>query len=66
MRGLDLEAVRDAVPLEVLVLIDESAGLLSRWCRDAVSPQPRGIIDVSAGHPPAWLRDEMEGDTGPP
>lgn len=66
MRGLDLEAVRDAVPLEVLVLIDESAGLLSRWCRDAVSPQPSGIIAVSAGHPPPGQRDELVGDTGPP
>ena len=66
MRGLDLDVVRDAVPLEVLVLIDEFGGLLARWCRDAVSPQHQGIIDVSAGHPPSGLRDEMVCGRGPP
>ena len=66
MRGLALDAVRDVVQLEVLVLIEETAGVLARWCRDAVRSQPYGMIGVSAGHPPLGVRDEIPAGPGPP
>ena len=66
MRGLVLDAVRDVVQLEVLVLIEESAGVLARWCRDAVRSQPHGKIEESAGHHPLGERDEISAGAGPP
>ena len=37
--GLAWQAVRDAVGLQVAVIIDESGRLLERWTRDAVNTQ---------------------------
>lgn len=39
LRGIDWSAARDAVGLQVAVVIEETGEVLQRWARDAVSAQ---------------------------
>ena len=43
------EAVRDAVGVEVSVVIEESARHVSEWVRDAVAAHPHGIMRKCGG-----------------
>jgi hypothetical protein len=46
LRGIDWSAARDAVGLQVAVVIEETGEVLQRWARDAVSAQvtdPQGL-----------------------
>ena len=66
MRQLDWGVVRDAVGLEVAVVIEESAKVLCDWTRDAVISQPPLNESVTAKHPPNPARDEMASKPRPP
>ena len=46
LRGIDWSAARDAVGLQVAVVIEETGQVLHNWARDAVSAQvldPKGL-----------------------
>ena len=64
--GLRLDVVRDAVALEVFVIVDELLRLLDRWRRDAVPAQAIGIPREFGRHPGRGRQDEMAGGRGPP
>lgn len=57
---IDWEAARDAVGLEVAILIEETGKALLEGTRDSVIGQPIGIKEESAKHSQACPRDEME------
>jgi len=60
------EAVRDAVGLEVAVIIEETGKVLFRSTRDAVLAQP-GVIKCKAGEVPVErARDEIAYSAGGP
>jgi hypothetical protein len=58
---VDWDAVRDAVGVEVAVILRELLGLLTEWARDAVSAHPRGIMRKCGGLPLETARDGIEG-----
>ena len=64
MARLDWAAVRDAVGLEVTVVVEESVKVLCGWVRDAVIAQPLAAKRVRARHVPVGTRDEIA--TRPP
>lgn len=58
--------VRDAVGLEVYVIVEETAKVLAAWTRDAVGLQAFGIIGGSAQHEGPRPRDAIaDGGPGP-
>lgn len=60
------EAARDAVGLEVAVIVEETAKVLAAWARDAVHAQSMEIMKRLAKVVPAPARDAMVAGTGPP
>lgn len=54
LRGaeIDWSAARDAVGLEVVVVIEEASQDLRSWARDAVMAHPSGKGSLTAQHPP--------------
>jgi len=57
---LDWSAARDAVGLEICVIVEESAKVLADWARDAVRAHWPGIMRESPKHAPPCARDEMD------
>ena len=57
--GLNWSAARDAVGLEVVVVIEEASRDLQSWARDAVLAQPIGKASVSARHARVGPRDAI-------
>jgi hypothetical protein len=55
------DAVRDAVGMEVAVVVEESAKVLGEAVRDAVGWQPLGIMKESRKVMPERTRDEIAG-----
>jgi hypothetical protein len=56
---LQWDAVRDAVGVEVAVVIEESVRHLVEWARDAVAAHPCGITNKCSGHGPGPPRDDI-------
>ena len=56
---LDWSVVRDAVGLEVAVVVEESAKVLCSWARDAVVAQLSVSKAITSRHPPIPARDAM-------
>lgn len=65
-RELRLAEVRDAVSLEVYVILDEFLRHLERRLRDAVPAQAPAIPREFGRHPRPEGRDEIAGGRGPP
>jgi hypothetical protein len=61
---IDRAAARDAVGVEVTVVIEETAKVLVDWARDAVMAQAYGITAESGEHLTSTARDEI-GIAGP-
>lgn len=59
MSGVDWIAARNAVGLEVAVVIEESSRVLATWARNAVSLQVAGIAPQSRRLPHPTLRNEI-------
>lgn len=59
-------AARDAVGLEVSVIVEETAKVLVLWARDAVHTQTSDITRKLAKVLPGSARDAMGAGTGPP
>lgn len=66
LAGVDLEAARDVVALEVFVFVEETARVLADWARDGVRRQGVEIAGISGRLPPTRARDEMGTGPGPP
>ena len=66
MGELRLDVVRDAVGLEMCVIIEESGKDLERRVRDAVLGQLHEITWKSAGLPPAPVKDGIALSRAPP
>jgi hypothetical protein len=64
--GVDWRVARDAVGLEVAVIIEESGKVIVDWARDAVLAQRREIRRKLAGHPGPGLRDAIGGEPTEP
>lgn len=64
LREVAWNQARDAVGLEVAVIVEETAEVLVSWTRDAVRPEALGIVDVSAKHGARAARDAI-GPGGP-
>lgn len=56
---IDAEAARDAVGMEVAVVIEEMGRVLTDWMRDAVLAQTTRITMESPKHAPVSARDAM-------
>lgn len=63
---LRLAGLRDVVPLEVYVILDEILRLLGRLGRDVVVAQSMKIQGEFGGHAGAGRRDEIASGRGPP
>lgn len=59
LTGMDLEVTRDAVGLQVAVVLEEAARLLWSGVRDAVALQPLGSQEVRDKVLPSGPRDAM-------
>ncbi len=59
MSGVDWVVARNAVGLEVSVVIEESSRVLATWARNAVSLQGAGFTGQSRRHPPPAPRNEI-------
>jgi hypothetical protein len=66
LRQLDWERARDAVGLQVAVIIEESAQVLVDWARDAVRAHRRRITGEFGREVPAAARDAIVCAQGPP
>ncbi len=66
LAGLRLKAVRDAVGLEVSVVIEETSRVLGEWTRDAVRAQAAGIKREFARLLAKEPRDAIAGAPIPP
>jgi len=53
------ERVRDAVGVEVGVVIEEFGKVIVAWSRDSVRRQLQEITGKSGGHPPEQRRDDI-------
>ncbi len=62
MAGVDWQAARNAVGMEVAVVIEETGRMLATWARNAVMPQVPGIISESSRLPTPSARNGI----GPP
>ncbi|MEY4576876.1 MAG: hypothetical protein RL701_1579 [Pseudomonadota bacterium] len=60
------DAARDAVGLEVAVIVEETGKVLTDWVRDAVHAQRAEITKQLAKVLPAGARDEFAVGAGPP
>jgi hypothetical protein len=60
------EAARDAVGMEVSVIVEETAKVLVSWARDAVHAQGTEIARKMAKVVPPPARDALAAGTGPP
>lgn len=60
------EAARDAVGLEVSVIVEETAKVLAGWARDALHAQSMEIMKKRAKVMPVPARDAMATGAGPP
>ena len=56
---IDAMAARDAVGVEVLVFVEETARVVVEWARDAVLAQAFGIKGESGRHGRSAARDEI-------
>jgi hypothetical protein len=65
-RGLNRDAVRDAVGLEVAVILDELVRLLQLWTRDAVRRKVLATKGQFAGEIASCPRDAMACTRVPP
>lgn len=63
---LDWEVARDAVGLQVAVVVEESARLIVDWARDAVAPQQADITGKSDGLRGGEPQDELGAARAPP
>ena len=59
MSGVDWRAARNAVGLEVAVVVEESSRVLAIWTRNAVSLQGAGITPQSGPLPRQTPRNEI-------
>ncbi len=59
MLGVDWRAARNAVGLEVAVVIEESSRVLATWTRNAVSLQASRIVQQSRALPHPLPRNEI-------
>ena len=58
-RQLDWDVARDAVGLQVAVVLEEGTKVLSRWARDAVLAQRTSPPAVATQHLPGHARDAI-------
>ncbi len=56
---IDAEAARDAVGMEVAVVIEETGKVLTDWVRDAMLAQAKRITRESPKHAPVAARDAI-------
>ena len=63
---IDGVAARDAVGLEVLVFVEETAKVVVDWARDAVLAQAIGIKGESGRHEEVAARDGIGGSASGP
>jgi hypothetical protein len=61
LAGLAWSVARDAVGVDISVIIEESARVVVDWVRDAVPVQPGVRKAKSGGHPQGVPRDEIGG-----
>ncbi len=66
LRQLDWERARDAVGLQVAVIIEESAQVLVDWARDAVRSHRRAITGEFGREVTVAARDAIVCAQGPP
>lgn len=66
MAGLDLDAARNAVGLEVLVVLTESSRLIANWARNAVNARASGKPGYSDRLQPDPARNAIESGRRPP
>ena len=60
------EAARDAVGVEVAVIVEETGKVLASWARDAVHAQTADILRKLGKVLPASARDAIASGAGPP
>ena len=56
---LNWDAARDAIGLQVAVVVEETGRLLVSWARDAMALQRPGSAHEVVRHPPGRVRDAM-------
>ena len=61
---VDWSAARDAVGLEVAVLVEETGQVLRDYARDVVRSEGSGITEDSLKHARARPRDGLGGEAG--
>jgi hypothetical protein len=66
LRRLDWSAARDAVGMEVAVIVEETGRVLCGWARDAVQAHGGRKTRKSSGHGPAPARDAIVHRGGAP
>ena len=60
------DAARDAVGVEVAVIVEETGKVLASWARDAVHAQTREIMKRLVKVLPSGQRDAIAAGAGPP